>query len=150
MKKSWNKANWHYKKNKKQSESILLNLDSRKAYYKLGLKPILKFEEVIDYTTIWYKEFYEKKQDTYDLSLNQIKKISKFIEVIYMKVVILAGGLGTRISEYTKSIPKPMIPLNGKPIIYYIMKHFYNHGIDNFYVAIGYKGNVLKKFFKDK
>ena len=41
-----------------------------------------------------------------------------------MKVIILAGGLGTRISEYTKSIPKPMIPIDGKPIIYYIMKHF--------------------------
>ena len=67
-----------------------------------------------------------------------------------MKVIILAGGLGTRISEYTKSIPKPMIPIDGKPIIYYIMKHFYNYGFDNFYVAIGYKGNVIKKFFKDK
>jgi len=65
-----------------------------------------------------------------------------------MKVVILAGGLGTRISEYTKSIPKPMIPLNGKPIIYYIMKHFYNHGFKNFYVAIGYKGIVLKDYFR--
>ena len=65
-----------------------------------------------------------------------------------MKVIILAGGLGTRISEYTKSIPKPMIPIDGKPIIYYIMKHFYNYGFDNFYVAIGYKGNVIKKFLK--
>ncbi|SMF79524.1 sugar phosphate nucleotidyltransferase [Candidatus Pelagibacter sp. HIMB1321] len=65
-----------------------------------------------------------------------------------MKVVILAGGLGTRISEYTKLIPKPMIPLKGKPIIYYIMKHFYNYGFKNFYVAIGYKGIVLKNFFK--
>ena len=67
-----------------------------------------------------------------------------------MKVIILAGGLGTRISEYTKSIPKPMIPIDGKPIIYYIMKHFYNYGFDNFYVAIGYKGNVIKKFFENK
>ncbi len=67
-----------------------------------------------------------------------------------MKIVILAGGLGTRISEYTKSIPKPMIPLDGKPIIYYIMKHFYNYGFKNFYVAIGYKGNEIKKFFFKK
>ena len=80
MKKNWNKANWHYKKNKKQSESILLNLDSRKAYYKLGWKPVLKFEEVIKYTTIWYKEFYEKKQNPYDLSLFQIKKFENFIK----------------------------------------------------------------------
>ena len=65
-----------------------------------------------------------------------------------MKVVILAGGLGTRLSEYTKSIPKPMINVNGRPIIYYIMKHFYNYGFDEIYCAIGYKGNVLKEFFK--
>ena len=65
-----------------------------------------------------------------------------------MKVVILAGGLGTRLSEYTKSIPKPMIKVNGRPIIYYIMKHFYNYGFKEFYVAIGYKGNVLEKYFK--
>lgn len=67
-----------------------------------------------------------------------------------MKVVILAGGLGTRISEYTKSIPKPMIPINGKPIIYLIMKHFYNYGFDNFYIALGYKGQIIKNFFKKK
>ena len=65
-----------------------------------------------------------------------------------MKVVILAGGFGTRLSEYTKSIPKPMIKVNGRPIIYYIMKHFYNYGFKKFYVAIGYKGNVLKKYFE--
>ena len=65
-----------------------------------------------------------------------------------MKVVILAGGFGTRLSEYTKSIPKPMIKVNGTPIIYYIMKHFYNYGFKKFYVAIGYKGNVLKKYFE--
>ena len=80
MKKNWNKANWHYKKNKKQRESILLNLDSRKAYNKLGWKPVLKFEEVIKYTTIWYKEFYEKKQNPYYLSLFQIKKFENFIK----------------------------------------------------------------------
>ena len=72
------------------------------------------------------------------------------VEKNKMKVVILAGGLGTRISEYTKSIPKPMISLNGKPIIYYIMKHFFNYGFKNFYVAVGYKGEVLKNFFKRK
>ena len=65
-----------------------------------------------------------------------------------MKVVILAGGFGTRLSEYTKSIPKPMINVNGRPIIYYIMKHFYNYGFNEIYCAIGYKGNVLKEFLK--
>lgn len=65
-----------------------------------------------------------------------------------MNVVILAGGLGTRISEYTKTIPKPMIRIKGKPIIYHIMKHFSNYGYKNFYIAIGYKGEVIKKYFK--
>ena len=65
-----------------------------------------------------------------------------------MKVVILAGGLGTRISEYTKTIPKPMIKINGKPLIYYIMKHYAKYGFKEFYIAIGYKGEIIKKYFK--
>ena len=67
-----------------------------------------------------------------------------------MKVVILAGGLGTRISEYTKIIPKPMIRVNKKPIIYYIMKHYSNYGFKDFYIALGYKGHILKKYFEKK
>lgn len=65
-----------------------------------------------------------------------------------MKVVILAGGFGTRISEYTKIIPKPMIEICKKPIIYYIMKHYANYGFKDFYIALGYKGNVIKNYFK--
>ena len=65
-----------------------------------------------------------------------------------MKIVILAGGLGTRISEYTKIIPKPMIRINKKPIIYYIMKHYSNYGFKDFYIALGYKGHIIKKYFK--
>ena len=67
-----------------------------------------------------------------------------------MKVVILAGGLGTRISEYTKSIPKPMIKIQNKPIIFHIMKIYADHGFKDFLVALGYKGNVIKKYFKNK
>ena len=67
-----------------------------------------------------------------------------------MKVVILAGGFGTRISEYTKTIPKPMVKVNNKPIIYYIMKHYANYGYKDFYLALGYKGEVIKKYFKNK
>ncbi len=67
-----------------------------------------------------------------------------------MKVVILAGGFGTRISEYTKTIPKPMISINGKPIIFHIMKHFSSYGFKDFYIALGYKGEIIKKFFKNK
>ena len=65
-----------------------------------------------------------------------------------MKVVILAGGLGTRLSEYTKSIPKPMVKINGKPILIHIINHYLKYGFDNFYIALGYKGNVIKKYFK--
>ena len=63
------------------------------------------------------------------------------------KVVILAGGLGTRISEYTKTIPKPMIPIKGKPLIYYIMKHYAKYGFKDFYIALGYKGKIIKDYF---
>jgi len=65
-----------------------------------------------------------------------------------MKIVILAGGLGTRISEYTKIIPKPMIKVCKKPIIYFIMKHYANYGFKDFYIALGYKGHIIKKYFE--
>ena len=67
-----------------------------------------------------------------------------------MKVVILAGGYGTRITEYTKTIPKPMIKVGNKPIIYHIMKHYSKYGYKNFYIALGYKGYVIKKYFRKK
>ena len=67
-----------------------------------------------------------------------------------MKVVILAGGLGTRISEYTKSIPKPMIRIKKLPILVHIMKHYVKFGFNEFYIALGYKGNVIKNYFKKK
>lgn len=66
-----------------------------------------------------------------------------------MKVVIFAGGFGTRISEYTKTIPKPMIKINGIPIIMYIINHYKSYGFKDFYIALGYKGNVIKKYFKN-
>ena len=67
-----------------------------------------------------------------------------------MKVVILAGGLGTRLSELTKTIPKPMVKINGKPIIVYIMEQFAKYGHKDFYIALGYKGSVIKKYFKNR
>ena len=62
-------------------------------------------------------------------------------------VVILAGGLGSRLSEITKTIPKPMVKINGKPILLRIMKHFAKYGFKNFYIALGYKGKIIKKYF---
>ena len=66
-----------------------------------------------------------------------------------MKIVILAGGLGTRISEYTKTIPKPMIKIN-KPLILLIMQHYAKYGYKDFYIALGYKGKIIKKYFENK
>ena len=64
-----------------------------------------------------------------------------------MKVVILAGGFGTRLSEYTHTIPKPMINIGGKPMLLHIMKLYAKYGFKDFYIALGYKGKIIKKFF---
>jgi glucose-1-phosphate cytidylyltransferase len=64
-----------------------------------------------------------------------------------MKAVILAGGLGTRISEETHLKPKPMIEIGGKPILWHIMKSYSFHGINEFIVCCGYKGYVIKEYF---
>ena len=64
-----------------------------------------------------------------------------------MKAVILAGGLGTRLSEETGSIPKPMVAIGGKPILWHIMKIYAAHGITEFVVCLGYKGYSIKEYF---
>jgi len=64
-----------------------------------------------------------------------------------MKAVILAGGLGTRISEESHLKPKPMIEIGGKPIIWHIMKIYSHYGINDFVVCLGYKGYVIKEYF---
>jgi len=67
-----------------------------------------------------------------------------------MKVIILCGGKGTRISEETKLIPKPMIKIGGKPIVEHIMNIYEKYGFCEFILALGYKGEVIKKYFKGK
>ena len=67
-----------------------------------------------------------------------------------MKVVLLAGGFGTRLSEYTKTIPKPMTNVGGKPILVHIMKLYAKYGFKDFYIALGYKGEMIKNFFNKK
>lgn len=64
-----------------------------------------------------------------------------------MKAVILAGGLGTRLSEETSIKPKPMVEVGGKPILWHIMKTYSNHGVDDFIICCGYKGYVIKEYF---
>ena len=67
-----------------------------------------------------------------------------------MKVILLAGGFGTRLSEHTKTIPKPMINIAGKPMLLHIMKLYAKYGYKDFYIALGYKGEMIKKFFNNK
>ena len=84
----------------------------------------------------------------FNLSLNKtIEFYSK--EVNNMKVVILAGGLGTRLSEYTHSIPKPMVKIGKVPIVVHIMSHYLRYGFSDFILATGYKSIVFKKYFKN-
>jgi glucose-1-phosphate cytidylyltransferase len=64
-----------------------------------------------------------------------------------MKAVILAGGLGTRISEETHLKPKPMIEIGGKPILWHILKLYSHYGINDFIICCGYKGYVIKEYF---
>lgn len=64
-----------------------------------------------------------------------------------MKAVILAGGLGTRLSEETTLKPKPMVEVGGKPILWHIMKSYSTHGINDFVICCGYKGYIIKEFF---
>ena len=64
-----------------------------------------------------------------------------------MKVVILAGGFGIRLSEYTETIPKPLVTVGGRPILWHIMKSYSYFGFKDFYLALGYKGNMVKDYF---
>ncbi len=66
-----------------------------------------------------------------------------------MKIIILAGGKGTRISELTKTIPKPMIKIGKKPILIRIIEHYLKFGKKDFYIALGYKSNVVQNYFKN-
>ena len=65
------------------------------------------------------------------------------------KVVILAGGFGTRLAEKTDDIPKPMVQIGGRPILWHIMKHYAHYGFNEFIIALGYKGSVIKRYFLD-
>ena len=66
-----------------------------------------------------------------------------------MKVAILAGGFGSRLSEETETRPKPMVEIGGRPILWHIMKHYAHHGFNEFVIALGYKGELIKRYFLD-
>ena len=75
------------------------------------------------------------------MNMKKNKKFENFC------AVILAGGMGTRLSEYTKLIPKPMVKINNKPIIIYIIEYYLKYGVKNFIIASGYKSKILEKYF---
>jgi glucose-1-phosphate cytidylyltransferase len=64
-----------------------------------------------------------------------------------MKVIILAGGFGARLSEYTESIPKPMVTIGGRPILWHIMSNYAKYGFNDFHLALGYKAEIIKEYF---
>ena len=64
-----------------------------------------------------------------------------------MKVIILAGGFGTRLSEYTENIPKPMVTVGERPILWHIMNTYAKYGFNDFYLALGYKAQIIKEYF---
>lgn len=67
----------------------------------------------------------------------------------HIKTVILAGGMGTRLAEETEVRPKPMVEIGGRPILWHILKHFEHFGFNEFYLALGYKSEIVKRFFID-
>src|SRR5437868_6157825 len=66
-----------------------------------------------------------------------------------MRVAILAGGTGSRIQEETEIKPKPMVEIGGRPILWHIMKHYAHYGFKEFVIALGYKGEIIKRYFLD-
>ena len=68
--------------------------------------------------------------------------------IVFMKVLILCGGLGTRLTEETATKPKPMVKIGQKPILWHLIKYFNYYGLNDFILATGYKSNVIKNYFK--
>src|ERR1700692_1266053 len=66
-----------------------------------------------------------------------------------MKVAILAGGVGSRLAEETEIKPKPMVEIGGRPILWHIMMHYASYGFNDFTIALGYKGEMIKRFMVD-
>ena len=123
-----------------------MQLNNSKAKKILNWRAKLNINETIDFVVEWYKNFNFSKDNIFNISQ---KQILEFMEK-NMKVIILAGGLGTRMSEYTKTIPKPMVKIKKKPIIVHIMEHYYSYGFKDFIIAGGYKSRIIKDYFKKK
>jgi dTDP-glucose pyrophosphorylase len=131
IEKIYNKNPTVFKENnfsKKEAKEIFLN-------EKFDLIPIIdKDGKLIDYLD-WQNLVNEKQK-------NKRTKIN-------VPVVIMAGGKGSRLEPFTSILPKPLIPVHGKPVIQHIIEKFTNEGIDDYYISINYKGHILKAYFKE-
>ena len=78
---------------------------------------------------------------------NELVKLREELGERIMKVVLLAGGFGTRLSQHTETIPKPMVTIGGRPIIWHIMRTYAHFGLKDFFLALGYKAEVIKEYF---
>lgn len=85
----------------------------------------------------------------WDNILSQEKEILQVKQKLDIQVVIMAGGLGTRLDPFTKVLPKPLIPIDGKPIIEIIMDKFSQYGIDEYFLCVNYKSRMIKYYFQD-
>src|SRR5215217_162347 len=75
--------------------------------------------------------------------------LTRYATTTIMKVVILAGGLGSRLAEETELKPKPMVEIGGRPILWHILKQYAHYGFKEFVIALGYKGESIKRYFLD-
>tara|TARA_B100000900_G_scaffold125621_1_gene106004 strand:- start:704 stop:1750 length:1047 start_codon:yes stop_codon:yes gene_type:complete len=113
---------------------------SKNLLKKLILKKNYPIIPVIDKTKKVYDIFYKEK-----LNINKIKSKNK----ISTNVVIMAGGKGTRLQPFTNILPKPLIPINGKPVIKHIIDKFEKYGFSNFHLTLNYKAEIMKAYFKE-
>ena len=107
-------------------------LSAEKARAVLGWKPTHTFEEGLDRTVAWYRASAgESEHDSAES----------------IPTIILCGGRGTRISEYNSTIPKPMVPIGNRPILWHIMKIYASYGHKDFVLALGWLGDEIRRFF---
>ena len=101
--------------------------------HRIDIIPIINQNNEVKDVLVW-SEFFNKEKIKHDLDL---------------PVVIMAGGKGVRLEPFTKILPKPLIPINGKPIIEYIIEKFLDYGIKEYYLSVNYKSRILKAYFEE-
>ncbi len=142
-------------KGKKNIKNLALSFCNKKPkflidkrYSQKELKKIFSSKRLDVIPIVDKKQIVKKlllKRDVFETHEKKIKKKKK----ISAEVVVMAGGLGTRLDPLTKIIPKPLIPIKNQTAIEYIAQKFREFGIDKFYFSIGFKGNLIKAYFKD-